>query len=388
MKNFKLNNKGKYNWNMVIILTLIPLIGVFGTGIYVYYNGVVWQEPLLLLVFWFLSGMGITMGYHRLFAHKAYKTNAFVEWILMIFGSMALENTILKWCSDHRVHHTKAETKEDPYSITEGFWHAHIGWIVKNVPEENSRVRGVKDLTNKSAIKFQNKYYFSIGILFGFIIPLAIGFIYGRPLGAFLWAGFLRLAIVHHATFFINSLCHYIGRRTYDVKSTARDSWFVSWFTFGEGYHNYHHKFQWDYRNGVKWFAYDPSKWIIKGLSFFGVTYDLKKVKEHVIVQNRVNNIKIQLSEMFNKSGDGIRNYYQNKVEQLHIKSERLFALWSDMEVKYAEQLSKGKLKNKEILKSLVNERKRYKEQINLIKQDLQIIMSNVQKKRLQPNLS
>tara|TARA_B110000305_G_scaffold98042_2_gene110596 strand:+ start:10494 stop:11660 length:1167 start_codon:yes stop_codon:yes gene_type:complete len=388
MKNFKLNNKGKYNWNMVIILTLIPLIGVFGTGIYVYYNGVVWQEPLLLLVFWFLSGMGITMGYHRLFAHKAYKTNAFVEWILMIFGSMALENTILKWCSDHRVHHTKAETKEDPYSITEGFWHAHIGWIVKNVPEENSRVRGVKDLTNKSAIKFQNKYYFSIGILFGFIIPLAIGFIYGRPLGAFLWAGFLRLAIVHHATFFINSLCHYIGRRTYDVKSTARDSWFVSWFTFGEGYHNYHHKFQWDYRNGVKWFAYDPSKWIIKGLSFFGVTYDLKKVKEHVIVQNRVNNIKIQLSEMFNKSGDGIRNYYQNKVEQLHVKSERLFALWSDMEVKYAEQLSKGKLKNKEILKSLVNERKRYKEQINLIKQDLQIIMSNVQKKRLQPNLS
>ena len=373
---------------MVIILTLIPLIGVFGTGIYVYYNGVVWQEPLLLLVFWFLSGMGITMGYHRLFAHKAYKTNAFVEWILMIFGSMALENTILKWCSDHRVHHTKAETKEDPYSITEGFWHAHIGWIVKNVPEENSRVRGVKDLTNKSAIKFQNKYYFSIGILFGFIIPLAIGFIYGRPLGAFLWAGFLRLAIVHHATFFINSLCHYIGRRTYDVKSTARDSWFVSWFTFGEGYHNYHHKFQWDYRNGVKWFAYDPSKWIIKGLSFFGVTYDLKKVKEHVIVQNRVNNIKIQLSEMFNKSGDGIRNYYQNKVEQLHVKSERLFALWSDMEVKYAEQLSKGKLKNKEILKSLVNERKRYKEQINLIKQDLQIIMSNVQKKRLQPNLS
>ena len=388
MKNFKLNNKGKYNWNMVIILTLIPLIGVFGTGIYVYYNGVVWQEPLLLLVFWFLSGMGITMGYHRLFAHKAYKTNAFVEWILMIFGSMALENTILKWCSDHRVHRTKAETKEDPYSITEGFWHAHIGWIVKNVPEENSRVRGVKDLTNKSAIKFQNKYYFSIGILFGFIIPLAIGFIYGRPLGAFLWAGFLRLAIVHHATFFINSLCHYIGRRTYDVKSTARDSWFVSWFTFGEGYHNYHHKFQWDYRNGVKWFAYDPSKWIIKGLSFFGVTYDLKKVKEHVIVQNRVNNIKIQLSEMFNKSGDGIRNYYQNKVEQLHVKSERLFALWSDMEVKYAEQLSKGKLKNKEILKSLVNERKRYKEQINLIKQDLQIIMSNVQKKRLQPNLS
>ncbi|MEJ6506235.1 MAG: fatty acid desaturase [Crocinitomicaceae bacterium] len=388
MKIFKLDNKGKYNWNMVIILTLIPLIGVFGTAIYVYYNGVVWQEPLMLFVFWFLSGMGITMGYHRLFAHKAYKTNVFVEWLLMIFGSMALENTILKWCSDHRVHHTKAETKEDPYSITEGFWHAHIGWIVKNVPEEHSRVRGVKDLTNKSAIKFQNKYYFPIGIIVGFLIPLAIGFIYGRPIGAFLWAGFLRLAIVHHATFFINSMCHYIGRRTYDFKSTARDSWFVSWFTFGEGYHNYHHKFQWDYRNGVKWFAYDPSKWIIKGLSFFGITYDLKKVNEHVIVQNRVNNIKTQLSEMFNKSGDGIRNYYKNKVEKLHVKSENLFVLWSEMEQKYAEQLSKGKLKNKEIVRNLISERKRYKEQLNSIKQDLQMIMSNVQKKRMHPNLA
>ena len=388
MDHIKTNKRGKYNWNMVILLTMIPLIGVFGTVIYIYYNGVVWQEPLMFFVFWFLSGMGITMGYHRLFAHKAYKTNVFVEWLLMIFGSMALENTILKWCADHRVHHTKAETKEDPYSISEGFWHAHIGWIVKNAPEGDRRVRGVRDLKEKSAIKFQNKYYFSIGIIVGFLIPLAIGFAYGRPIGAFLWAGFLRLTIVHHATFFINSMCHYIGRQTYDFKSTARDSWFVSWFTFGEGYHNYHHKFQWDYRNGVKWFAYDPSKWIIKGLSFFGITYDLKKVNDQVIAQNRVNNIKTQLTEMFGKSSDAIKNYYQIKVEKLHVKSESLFVLWSDMEQKYAEQLSKGKSKNKDLLKSLLNERKRYKDQLNSIKQDLQVIMLNVQKKRLHPSFA
>jgi stearoyl-CoA desaturase (delta-9 desaturase) len=388
MDHIKTNKRGKYNWNMVILLTVIPLIGVFGTGIYIYYNGIVWQEPLMFFVFWFLSGMGITMGYHRLFAHKSYKTNVFVEWLLMIFGSMALENTILNWCADHRVHHTKAETKEDPYSISEGFWHAHIGWIVKNSPEGDRRVRGVKDLKEKSAIKFQNKYYFSIGIIVGFLIPIAIGFAYGRPIGAFLWAGFLRLSVVHHATFFINSMCHYIGRQTYDFKSTARDSWFVSWFTFGEGYHNYHHKFQWDYRNGVKWFAYDPSKWIIKGLSFFGITYDLKKVNEQVIVQNRVNNIKTQLTEMFGKSSDAIKNYYQIKVEKLHVKSESLFVLWSDMEQKYAEQLSKGKSKNKDLLKSLVNERKRYKDQLNSIKQDLQVIMFNVQKKRLDPGFA
>ena len=384
----KQNQKGTYNWNMVVVLTLIPLIGVFGTGIYVYNQGVVWQEPLLLFILWFLSGMGITMGYHRLFSHKAYKTNVFVEWILMIFGSMALENTILKWCSDHRIHHTKAETKEDPYSITEGFWHAHIGWIVKNGLEENNRVRGVKDLKSKSAVVFQNKYYFTIGIIGGFIIPLAIGFIYGRPMGALLWAGFLRLTIVHHATFFINSMCHYFGRQTYDIKSTARDSWFVSWFTFGEGYHNYHHKFQWDYRNGVKWFAYDPSKWIIKGLSFFGITYDLKEVKENVIEENKLNNIKVQLFEMFKISGSKFKKMYYNKVESLNEKSEQLFELWSEMELKYAEQLSKGKSKNKEVLRTLIDERKKYKEQLNRIRIDLQGIMSSIKGQKLKPNLT
>jgi stearoyl-CoA desaturase (Delta-9 desaturase) len=384
----KQNQKGTYNWNMVVVLTLIPLIGVFGTGIYVYNQGVVWQEPLLLFILWFLSGMGITMGYHRLFSHKAYKTNVFVEWLLMIFGSMALENTILKWCSDHRIHHTKAETKEDPYSITEGFWHAHIGWIVKNGLEENNRVRGVKDLKSKSAVVFQNKYYFTIGIIGGFIIPLAIGFIYGRPMGALLWAGFLRLTIVHHATFFINSMCHYFGRQTYDIKSTARDSWFVSWFTFGEGYHNYHHKFQWDYRNGVKWFAYDPSKWIIKGLSFFGITYDLKEVKENVIEENKLNNIKVQLFEMFKISGSRFKKMYYNKVESLNEKSEQLFELWSEMELKYAEQLSKGKSKNKEVLRTLIDERKKYKEQLNRIRIDLQGIMSSIKSQKLKPNLT
>ena len=373
---------------MVVILTLIPLIGVFGTGIYVYYNGIVWQEPVMMFIYWFLSGMGITMGYHRLFSHKAYKTNSFVEWVLMIFGSTALENTILKWSSDHRLHHTKAETEEDPYSITQGFWHAHIGWIVKNAPDDKTKVKGVKDLQKKSAVKFQNKYYYHIGIIVGFIIPMAIGFIYGRPLGALLWAGFLRLAIVHHATFFINSLCHYVGRRTYDFKSTARDSWIVSWFTFGEGYHNYHHKFQWDYRNGVKWFAYDPSKWIINGLSYFGITYDLKKVKEHVIMQNHFNSIRTQLTEKFNKSTKSCKVFYQSKVDRLHQKADSLFISWDEMELRYNNMVENGKAKNRTLLKELKNERRQYRAQLNKIKRNLNTIMFDIQKNRLRPELS
>ena len=387
MSDLKTNKQGKYNWNMIILLTTIPLIGIFGTGIYAYFNGIVWQEPVMLLVYWFLSGMGITMGYHRLFSHKTYKTNTFVEWVLMILGSTALENTILKWCSDHRKHHTKAETEDDPYSITEGFWHAHIGWILKNTPEEKNRVRGVKDLKDKSAIKFQNKYYFYIAIIIGFLVPLAIGYMYGRPFGAILWAGFLRLAIVHHATFFINSLCHYAGKRTYDSNSTARDSWFVSWFTFGEGYHNYHHKFQWDYRNGVKWFAYDPSKWIINTLSFFGITYELKKAKDNIILENSFNTIKVQLSEKFNQSAESCKVFYNNKIERLNENARRLFISWKEMEVKYTNLIARGKVNNKTPLKELKKERKQYKVQLNEIKDNLNRIMFNVKKNQLCPEL-
>ena len=385
MKQMK--NNSKYNWNMVFFLTIIPLIGIFGTSIYVYYNGIVWQEPVLLLVFWFISGMGITMGYHRLFAHKSFKTNSFVEWILMIFGSLAFENTILKWVSDHRKHHNFSDTKDDPYSIMEGFWHAHIGWIIKNTPEKQSRIKGVKDLESKPAIKFQNKYYFHIGIIVGFILPLIVGLIYNRPLGAVLWAGFLRVTLVHHATFFINSLCHFVGNRPYDYKSSARDSWFVSLFTFGEGYHNYHHTFQWDYRNGVKWFAFDPSKWIIKLLSFIGITYDLRETKEYLIWKNHISSIKDQLNESYNKSTENCKHFYQNKIDLLQKNIDNIFSSWDEMEKKYNNLKNTDPVNFKNFIKKLKTNRKKYMQELKEIKSVLNSIKFNINKNYLNTKL-
>ena len=117
----------QYDIPILLSLILLPLFSIILTPIYIYYNGVVWQEPVMLFVGWFLAGTGITVGYHRLFSHKAFKTYSFVEWIYMILGSMALQNTILNWCSDHRKHHKKLDTEEDPYSIKKGFIHAHFG---------------------------------------------------------------------------------------------------------------------------------------------------------------------------------------------------------------------------------------------------------------------
>ena len=377
-----MKQKSIYNWNMVFFLTIIPLIGVFGTVVYIYYNGIVWQEPMLLLIFWFLSGMGITMGYHRLFAHKSYKTNIFLEWVLMIFGSMAFENTILKWASDHRTHHSKADTEDDPYSITEGFWHAHIGWILKNTADDKEKIKGVKDLEEKSAVKFQNKYYFHIGIILGLFVPLAIGFLYNRPLGALLWGGFLRVTLVHHATFFINSLCHYVGKRPYDFSSTARDSWFVSLFTFGEGYHNYHHTFQWDYRNGIKWFAFDPSKWIIKTLSYIGVTYDLKKAQDYMIWKSHLNSMDNQLNQIYSQSSDKCKRFYHNKIQQLQKNIKQILCSWEAMEMKYKDIKNSDTINIERFFKQVRKERDSYKFQLKSLKRELRSMIFNIKRNR------
>ena len=368
-----------YNWKMVFFLTLLPLVGIFGTSIYVYFNGVVWQEPILLLIFWFVSGMGITMGYHRLFSHKSYDTNIFLEWVLMICGSLAFENTILKWSSDHRKHHAQAETEEDPYSITEGFWHAHIGWILKNTPVEKNRVVGVKDLEKKSAIKFQNKYYFHIGVIFGLFLPLFIGYLYGRPLGAILWGSFLRITLVHHATFFINSLCHYVGKRTYDYNSTARDSWFVSFFTFGEGYHNYHHKFPADFRNGVKWFSFDPSKWIIKILSLVGITKRLKRTKDYIIWRSEIDSIRECLISKFDLLNKDYLEYYKNKIDSLYKNADDVLLKWKEIDMSFV----KLSAQDKTFIRNMRRDISSCKLKLKHIKRDLNNVLSDIKLKQL-----
>ncbi len=352
---------------MVFFLTLLPIIGIIGTSFYIYFNGMVWQEPVLLIIFWFISGMGITMGYHRLFSHKSYQTNVFIEWILMIFGSLALENTILKWSSDHRKHHNKAETEDDPYSITKGFWYAHIGWVIENTSEEKNKVVGVKDLEKKSAVKFQKKYYFLIAIVGGFIVPYLIGLSFERPIGALLWGSFLRITLVHHATFFINSLCHYVGRRTYDSESTARDSWFMSLFTFGEGYHNYHHKFPYDFRNGISWFAFDPSKWFINILSLFGLTKNLRRTKDYLIFYSKFQSLQNILNKKLEYIDQRKKIYYQEKITILIDTANKIINDW-----KQSEKLLTKK-----------NDLKRYKSELKGIYRDLKKMSKNLNTRSL-----
>lgn len=238
---------------------------------------------------WFaFCGFAITGGYHRLFAHPCYRASAPLRAFLLFFGAGSFQNSALKWSSDHRVHHTKTDTERDPYNIRRGFWWAHILWIFY---EDKTEVTGVKDLREDKLVMFQHRHYVLLGVLSGFLLPGAIGFLWGDPIGALLVAGFLRLAVQWHATFAVNSVAHTIGSQPYCKKGSARDSFFTALVTLGEGYHNFHHRFQLDYRNGVRWYQFDPTKWAIWSLSRLGATSGLRRTPAHAIARARASTL-------------------------------------------------------------------------------------------------
>ena len=330
----------KYDLRNVFALSFIPAAGIFGTIWHIWKYGIIWQEPVLLFIFWIITGLGITVGYHRLFSHRSFKAHPILDWIMVICGAAALENSALKWCSDHRRHHKHLDTDKDPYSITEGFFHAHIGWILKNKPEP---IEKVNDLKEKLALRFQYKHYFLLFIIFGLLIPLTLGFIWGRPLGALFWGVLLRITLVHHFTYFINSICHYIGNKTYDSQSTSGDSWYISLLTFGEGYHNYHHKFQWDYRNGIRWFHFDPSKWFIWFLSKIGLAKELKKANYLQIMKARSMVIWSQIYSCLAESPDISVQSYHQKLDAIKEKIKTLEQSWKRADQEIIENISKNR---------------------------------------------
>lgn len=267
------------NWVNASFLTISPLIALTLFPYHAYVVGVSWEVVALFVFYLVATGLSITGGYHRFFAHRAYQTNAAVKLFYLIFGAAACQNSALKWVQDHRYHHAYTDQEKDPYNIKLGFWYAHIGWVCQQEAEESS-FDLVSDLNRDPMVRWQHRYYVTIAIVVGGVAPFLIGYLFGDALGAFLLAGITRMVIVHHSTFFINSLCHTIGKQPYTLQNSSRDSFVAALLTYGEGYHNFHHRFQSDYRNGVRWYQWDPTKWFIKALEMIGWAGQLRTVSD------------------------------------------------------------------------------------------------------------
>lgn len=244
-----------------------------------------WGEWVVFLAMVGSIGLAITCGYHRLFSHRAYQTRWPVRLVLLCLGAAAFENSALHWASDHRIHHRHVDQGEDPYNSRKGFWYAHWIWVME---ARTLPITGVADLEKDPLVRWQHRHRFLIGAVAAALLPVLVGLWTHNLAGHLVIGVLLRIVVTHHTTFFINSAAHFFGTQPYSDAHSGRDCGLLAPFTYGEGYHNYHHTWQWDYRNGVKWYQFDPAKWLIRGLSLVGLASGLRKVPEPVIRRARV----------------------------------------------------------------------------------------------------
>ena len=281
--------KAPINWVPAFVLLATPLAAFIIVPWYLWTHTVSLAVWAVFGAFMVWNGMSITAGYHRLWSHKAYNAHPIVKWFLLTGGTLAVQGSVFDWCAGHRIHHRHVDdVYKDPYSVKRGFWFAHMGWMLRNYPSGNFDYKNIPDLKADPLLVAQDKYYPLWILLANIGLPAAAGYLVGDVKGTLVLAGLLRLVLSHHFTFFINSLCHIYGTRPYTDTNTARDNPILALFTWGEGYHNYHHYFQYDYRNGVKWWQYDPTKWFIYGLSKIGLASELKRVPDVAITHAQV----------------------------------------------------------------------------------------------------
>ncbi len=361
------------NWTNMILFTSTPLLAAILVPWYgmVYgYSLYDWVAFILMMGF---CGISITAGYHRLWSHKAYKAHPILRAIFALGGACALQNDVFHWASDHRRHHAFVDNNDrDPYSAGRGFWFSHIGWIVRHYESSKEDFSNIKDLQRDPILRWQHKHYLALVLIMNIALPSFLGYLGGSIMAGILLSGLLRLVLSQHFTYLINSLAHMWGKQTFSKKSSARDNPVLALLTYGEGYHNYHHTFQWDYRNGVRWWHYDPTKWLIRSCSWLGLTSDLKRVSPLMIetarleMQYRMASEKCsslanadkwrekleeeyqQLKTTLDLWAQHRQEWYDSKTSQLHEQYEQLHEKWDQLalrdkyrEVKYRLKLQR-----------------------------------------------
>jgi len=332
-------------WLNVTIFVVTFLIAAIAVPYRAFTTGFDTAELLFALGCFIFCGMSITAGYHRLWSHRTYQAHWSLRFIFALGGAFALQNSILHWSSDHRIHHKHVDNNDvDPYSAKMGFWYSHMGWMCREYQAHRYHdYKNVRDLQKDPIVMWQHKHYLLLTLTMNFGVPIAFGLWHGDLLNSLLLVGFLRLVLSHHTTFFINSLAHIWGKQTYTDKNTARDNGFLALLTFGEGYHNYHHIFENDYRNGIRWWQFDPTKWLIKSCQWLGLTnklrtspedkiekmrlaMTLKRSKDKLIRLPNAEQTIMQLQQEYDLLITKLNAYYQVRKTLLSAKREQVLA--------------------------------------------------------------
>lgn len=263
-----------------------------GFGVWTAWGGALhWHDLVVLLITYTLTGLGITVGYHRLLTHRSFKTTRGVRAVLAVLGSMAVEGAPIDWVATHRKHHRFSDADGDPHSphdghaagrhgALRGLLHAHIGWTFRGGDRANP-AHYAKDLVADPDLRFISRT-FPLWVVAGLVVPFGLGIALtgsvAGGLSGMLWGGAVRVFVLHHATFSINSLCHVFGRRPYDTGDESRNLAWLAPLSFGESWHNNHHAFPTSARHGLGRGQVDPGAWFIGGLERLGLAWDVIRI--------------------------------------------------------------------------------------------------------------
>jgi stearoyl-CoA desaturase (Delta-9 desaturase) len=270
------------------LVTALPILAL-GVAVWFSWEGLLHPSDLIVFgILYVLTGIGVTVGFHRLFTHRSFKTGPLVRGALGIMGSASIEGPVISWVADHRKHHAFADLPGDPHSphvdhgvglrgALRGLMHAHIGWLFVH-DQRGSRDRYAPDLLADPVMRFVDRW-FGVWAIGGLVAAFGLGFAIGgtvdAALTALLWGGGVRLFLLHHVTYSINSICHVFGRRRFATADESRNVFWLSLLSFGESWHNNHHAFPTSARHGMRPWEIDPAGLVIGGLAATGLAWDV-----------------------------------------------------------------------------------------------------------------
>jgi stearoyl-CoA desaturase (delta-9 desaturase) len=272
-------------------VTGIPFVALAVVGWQLWNEALHWSDLVVFVICYLLTGFGVTIGFHRHLTHRAFKAKPWVRGVLAILGSAAIEGPVISWVADHRKHHAFADVEGDPHSphvdhgvglkgALRGLLHAHVGWLFIHTHRGNKQ-RYAPDLLADPLISWIDRT-FVLWTAVGLLAPFALGGLIGRSweaaLTGLLWGGAVRMLVVHHVTYSINSLCHFFGRRAFDTGDESRNLAWLAPFTFGEAWHNNHHAFPTSFEHGMRRWQVDPSRWVISGMERMGLVWDVVRI--------------------------------------------------------------------------------------------------------------
>lgn len=266
---------------------VLPFLGVAAAMVLLWGTSFGWVYLIVTAIMYVLTAGGVTIGYHRLFTHRSYETGPITKFVVGVLASMSAEGPLFWWVAMHRRHHQHADHDDDPHSphlhgggmwgMVQGLWHAHIGWLFYPQPKDLPRYVG--DLRKEPVLRWVH-VLFPIWVALGIVIPAAITGWWtmswtGALLGA-VWGGFVRIFLVHHATWSINSVCHFWGKQDFESDDESRNNVVFGILSLGEGWHNNHHAFPTSARHGLKWWQFDATYVVIRGLERVGLVWKVK----------------------------------------------------------------------------------------------------------------